>query len=154
MAPRFDRKEQKWLYGGPEDEPSAGYDALGSLLRHGPLPFFQRVFKADEYEQAVLKFMAVEKLDRNQAQGNMDAYLRNPNDWAIERFQMQKTGSKIDYAKLETKSLVLTLAWVVALVSYSTFLYGNLKSGGAFDQNPENLVDNFFSMKGSFKLNQ
>ena len=30
----------------------------------------------------VLKFMAKDKVDRNTAQAEMDAYLQNPNDWA------------------------------------------------------------------------
>ena len=70
---KFDKTLQKFVPDGPQDEASAGYDKVGTLLRHGPQPFFQRIFKADDYEQGVLKFMAIEECDRNAAQGNMDA---------------------------------------------------------------------------------
>ena len=76
MAPRFDKKLNKWIPISEDEGPSAGYPPVGSLLRHGPLPYLRRVFQPDEYEQAVLKFMAVDKCDRNTAQGNMDAYIR------------------------------------------------------------------------------
>jgi hypothetical protein len=79
MAPKY--IGNKWVPQTDDDLPSAGYDAVGTLLRQGPKPFLTRVFQADEWEQAVLKFMATENggkgCDRNTAQGNMDAYLRN-----------------------------------------------------------------------------
>ena len=84
MAPRFDKAGNKWVATTAEEGPEAGYDVWGSLIRQGPQPFFNRIFKADDYEQAVLKFMAGDKVDRNTAQAEMDAYLRNPNDWACE----------------------------------------------------------------------
>jgi hypothetical protein len=73
---KFDKTLNKFVTTSPEEGPEAGYPPFGSLLRQGPEPFIQRIFKADEYEQAVLKFMAVEKVDRMEAQGNMDAFLR------------------------------------------------------------------------------
>lgn len=73
---KFDKTLNKFVTTSPEEGPESGYPPFGSLLRQGPEPFIQRVFKADEYEQAVLKFMAVEKVDRMEAQGNMDAFLR------------------------------------------------------------------------------
>jgi hypothetical protein len=85
MAPQFDNKLNKWVATFPEEEgPEAGYDIWGSLVRQGPFPFINRVFKAEEYEKAVLKFMAGDQVDRNTAQAEMDAYLRNPNDWNCE----------------------------------------------------------------------
>ena len=40
----------------PDDDGKMPYDAVGAALRHGPVPFFTRVFNADEYEQGVLKY--------------------------------------------------------------------------------------------------
>ena len=84
MAPKFDKTQNKWLPTSPEEEPEAGYDIWGSLLRQGPNPFFNRLLRGEEYEQGVLKFMAGDNVDRNTAQAEMDAYLQNPNDWACE----------------------------------------------------------------------
>jgi len=58
MAPRFDKKLNKWIPTSSAEGPEAGYDIWGTVLRHGPVPFFNRIFKADDYEQGVLKFMA------------------------------------------------------------------------------------------------
>jgi len=73
MAPKWDG--EKWQPSGPEEEPGAGYGIGKTLLLHGPKPFFNRVFQPDDYEQAVLKFMAQDKCGRIEAQGNMDFYL-------------------------------------------------------------------------------
>jgi hypothetical protein len=116
MAPRFDKTTQTWVATNEDELPSAGYPPIGSLLRQGPAPYLQRLFKTDEYEQAVLKFMATDKCTRNEAQGNMDAYLRNPADWTYMRMESEKKGFKIDYVKLDQKSIVLTIVWS-ALVS-------------------------------------
>lgn len=113
MAPRFDKTENMWIATGPEEEPSAGYDVWGSLLRQGPSPFLTRVFKPNDYEQAVLKFMAGDKCDRLEAQGNMDAYLRNPSDWQYNRVK----GYDVDYVTLRVKTIVLTLVWSTLVLS-------------------------------------
>ena len=107
MAPKYDKATERWTATSPQDEPSAGYNILGSLLRQGPNPALQRIFKPDEYEQAVLKFMAGDDCDRNTAQGNMDAYLRNPNDWAFNRMK----GYAIDYGSINQKQIVLVSTW-------------------------------------------
>lgn len=52
MAPKFDKKTNKWSPSSPEEGPAGGYDVWGTVIRHGPVPFFNRIFKADEYEQA------------------------------------------------------------------------------------------------------
>jgi hypothetical protein len=77
MAPKYDQKTQKWSATKPEEGPGAGYSPTKTLLLHGPKPYFQRMFTPDDYEQAVLKFMAGDKCSRDVAQGNMDAYLRS-----------------------------------------------------------------------------
>ena len=40
------------------------------------------------HHAGVLKFMAGDKVDRNTAQAEMDAYLQNPNDWACKLFSL------------------------------------------------------------------
>lgn len=113
VGPKFDKNINKWVVSSPDEGPEAGYGPLGSLLRQGPLPFFNRVFKADEYEQAVLKFMAGDQADRMRAQAEMDSYLANPNDWAYNRMQ----GYKMDYLTLNNQQIALTLVWSVLILS-------------------------------------
>jgi hypothetical protein len=108
MVPKYDGS--RWIPTTFPDDVQ-GYPKWHTLLLHGPRPYYERVFKADEYEQAVLKFMAVDGVSRNEAQGNMDAYLRNPNDWAFDRMEAQKRGVKLDYVTLDPKAIVLTLVW-------------------------------------------
>lgn len=79
MAPRFDKASQKWFPTKPEEESGAAYGPIGSLIRAGPKPFIQRILFPDQYEQAVLKYMAQDGCSRKEAQGNMDAYIENPN---------------------------------------------------------------------------
>lgn len=117
MAPRFDKDTARWIPSSPEEEASAGYDAIGSLLRQGPGPFFQRIFKPDDYDQAVLKYMAGEKCSRDEAQANMDAFLRNPSDWQYNRMEEQKLGTKVDYLTLKTDQIALTAIWSTIVIS-------------------------------------
>lgn len=117
-VPRFDKSENKWVYTAADQEPTAGYPPVNTLLLHGPRPFYERVFCAEQYEQAVLKYMAVEKVSRDEAQGNMDAYLRNPNDWRETKSYEQKTGFKADYVTLDPSKIALTTAWTVVLGLY------------------------------------
>jgi hypothetical protein len=132
MVPKFNGNA--WEPTKPEEGPSAGYGVTKTLLLHGPLPFYNRVFKADDYEQAVLKFMAGEKCDRIEAQGNMDFYLANPNDWAFNRFEMEKRGIKYDYTTLQPKALGLTLVWSSIVVFFlSNTVYAFSTGGGFWD---------------------
>jgi hypothetical protein len=117
MAPRFDASSQRWVPASDEEGPEAGYGIGKTLLLQGPKPFLHRLFQSDDYEQAVLKFMANEKCSREEAQGNMDAYLRNPNDWAITRFESEKRGFKVDYTTIKTDQLIFTSIWSVIVVS-------------------------------------
>ncbi|CAB9508820.1 expressed unknown protein [Seminavis robusta] len=130
MAPKWDG--EKWAPSSPEEGPEAGYGAGKTLLLHGPIPFYNRVFKAADYEQAVLKFMASEKCDRMEGQGNMDFYLANPNDWAFNRFEMEKKGIKYDYTTLDNKSLTLTLVWSSIVLGLSTNVVYSLSTGASF----------------------
>jgi len=117
MAPKFDKNAAKWIPSTPEEEASAGYDVFGSLLRQGPGPFFQRVFKAEDYDQAILKYMAGEGCSRDEAQASMDAYLRNPSDWQYNRLEEERTGLKRDYLTLKTDQIALTLVWSAIVIS-------------------------------------
>jgi len=118
MAPRYDPMAQRWYPTEPEDE--EGYDSIGSLIRQGPRPFLERVLKADEYEQAVYKFMANEGVSRREAQGNMDAYLRNPNDWAFQRNAESNGMPKVDYgeANISPKQVILTATWATIVFAF------------------------------------
>jgi hypothetical protein len=62
-------------------------------------------------KQAVLKFMAGDKCDRQTAMGNMDKYLDNPADWAFNRMEQKKRGIKYDYVTLDQKQVVLVTVW-------------------------------------------
>jgi hypothetical protein len=122
-AVTFDKTANKWVTSKPESEgPEAGYDIWGTLIRGGPLPFFTRITSPDTYEQAVLKFMAMDKADRIVAQANMDNYLANANDWTYYRLQ----GMDPDYVTIDSKALTLRVVWsgiVLALVGRSIYSY-------------------------------
>uniref|UniRef100_A0A7S1Z1N7 Uncharacterized protein n=1 Tax=Trieres chinensis TaxID=1514140 RepID=A0A7S1Z1N7_TRICV len=134
MAPRFDASTGRWSPSSKEEEDGAGYPPFGSLLRQGPKPFFQRVLKPDLYDQAVLKYMANEGVDRNVAQGNMDAYLANPNDWAYQYFEERRGGANYDYVNGNTdvKSLVLTGFWSSLVLSVVARAIYCLQTGVSF----------------------
>jgi hypothetical protein len=78
MVPRYDSFTEKWSPTLPEEEEAAGYGPYGTLLRAGPKPFLWRIFSREQYDQAVLKYMALDQYSRYEAQGNMDAYFENP----------------------------------------------------------------------------
>ena len=120
MAPRFDKQLNQWVPTSPDEGPEAGYDIWGTVVRHGPIPFFNRIFKAGEYEQGVLKFMSGDNVDRMTAQAEMDAYLKNPSDWAYNRLK----GYNVDYLSIDKKQLTLTLVWsaiVLTLLSRGVY---------------------------------
>ena len=127
MVPRYDPTSRRWEATSPEE--TEGYDLMGTLLRQGPKPFVSRLLNAEEYEQGVLKMMAQENWSRNEAQGNMDAYIRNPNDWALQKMEEQKGISpKLDYANVGTdpKDIVLTGAWgiiITTLIGRIAYVY-------------------------------
>lgn len=120
MVPRYDKETKRWSPTSPEEEASAGYSPFGSLLRQGPVPFIQRLRDPDGYDQGVLKMLAIENFaSRDEAQGNMDAYLQNPNDYALQKLEEKRTGVKYDYANANMSGgdLALTAAWTGVLLS-------------------------------------
>ncbi|KAL9188961.1 hypothetical protein ACHAXT_011451 [Thalassiosira profunda] len=132
MAPRFDKASQKWFVTDPETEgPSAGYNIVGSLYRAGPVPFFQRIVNADTYEQAVLKYMAQEGCDRKEAQGNMDAFLENPQDWAYQKMEEKKGKPVKDYANanMDPQQIILSTVWAAVVVVFAYDLVTGVAEG-------------------------
>jgi hypothetical protein len=117
---------EKWVTERPEETSANNYPLINSLLLHGPKPFLTRLLQPNDYEQAILKFMASDKVDRINAQGNMDKYLQNPQDWAYNRMEEQKKGVRYDYVTLNSKQIVLVVSWsavvaaVIARIVYST----------------------------------
>jgi hypothetical protein len=135
MVPKFDKAAQKWIPTSADETAAAGYGKIKSLLLHGPYPFFQRVFQEDNYEQAVLKFMSSDKCGRIEAQGNMDAYLANPSDWAYNRIETEKSGGKKkpDYTVLDSKKLTLTLVWSTIVLSLAGRAIYSITTGEPFN---------------------
>jgi len=122
MAVKFDKDTEKWFATDPETEgPAAGYNIIGSLYRAGPMPAIQRVVNADTYEQAVLKYMAKEGCGRVEAQGNMDAFLENPQDWAYQKMEEKKGKAVKDYANanMDPKQIILSTIWAGVVVVFA-----------------------------------
>lgn len=117
MAPRFDKATEKWFPTKPEEEKSAAYGPIGSLIRAGPKPFFQHLLFPETYEQAVLKYMAKDGCSRKEAQGNMDFYLDNPGDWTYQKLQEKQGKAKFDYANANTspQQIALSGAWATVV---------------------------------------
>lgn len=86
------------------------------------MPFIQRIVNADTYEQAVLKYMAQEGCDRVEAQGNMDAFLENPQDWAYQKMSEKNKGAAIkDYANanMDPKQIILSTMWACVVFVFA-----------------------------------
>eukprot|EP00569_Conticribra_weissflogii_P002696 CAMPEP_0171335446 /NCGR_PEP_ID=MMETSP0878-20121228/5339_1 /TAXON_ID=67004 /ORGANISM="Thalassiosira weissflogii, Strain CCMP1336" /LENGTH=199 /DNA_ID=CAMNT_0011836717 /DNA_START=59 /DNA_END=658 /DNA_ORIENTATION=- len=129
MAVKFDKASGKWYTDDPEKEGmGSSYGPIGSLYRAGPKPFLQRIFNADTYDQAVLKYMAQDGCDRKEAQGNMDAFLDNPQDWAYQKLQEQNGSFKKDYANanMAPKQVILSTVWGFGVI----YFFGNLIYNG------------------------
>jgi len=120
---------EQWVTESDAECPEAGYGVGRTFLRYGPTPTVRRIFQPQEYEQAVLKFMASELCDRDVAQGNMDYYMRNPNDWFAMRMKEEKTGVKFDYVTIERKQVVLVLVWTALLLLFAQQFIAKVSSG-------------------------
>jgi len=117
-GPKFNKETERW-------EPPAGYDEMetygpvGSLLRQGPGPFITRLTQSDQYEQAVLKYMASEAgMSRVEAQANMDAFFNNAADWSYQKMEEKRGAPKVDYNKIKTKDVALALIWAVFITPF------------------------------------
>lgn len=112
--PTLDKKTNTWVK-APDDDGKYPYDPIGSLLRHGPAPFFTRLTNPGEYEQAVLKYMATANVDRAEATGNMDAKLNNAMDWTYQKMAEKKGAPKVDYTQLKKKDAILSVIWAFGI---------------------------------------
>lgn len=112
--PTFNKKTERWEKAS-DDDGKYPYDTIGSLLRHGPSPFITRLTNSDEYEQAVLKYMATAGVSRAEATGNMDAKLNNAMDWTYQKMAEKKGSPKVDYTELKTKDAVLVAIWAFGI---------------------------------------
>jgi len=114
--PTFDKNTQLW---SPAADAEAPYGLGRTLLGNGPLPAFTRLTSSDDYMQAVYKFQANEKSTVRYAQGNMDAYFENPNDWAYQRRCEERGGYKKKYGEpLDKKQIALTVVWGVGISGF------------------------------------
>lgn len=111
-------------------EEATGYGVVKTLLLYGPAPTLRRVLQPYEYNQAVLKFMATEGCSRDVAQGNMEYYFRNPNDWFARRLLEEKRGGeRFDYITLEPTDLVLRLIWTGLVLLFFQQLFNKIATG-------------------------
>jgi hypothetical protein len=112
--PKFNAKTDKWE-AAADDDGEYPYDAVGSLLRQGPSPFFTRLTNSAEYEQGVLKYMAGEGVSRAEATGNIDAKLNNAMDWAYQKAAEKNGAPKVDYTSLSKKDAILVIVWALGV---------------------------------------
>jgi hypothetical protein len=132
MAPKY--IDGQWVPQTKDDMPEAGYDVFGTLVRHGPKPAITRLTQPKDYEQAILKFMAQDQCDYLTAQGNMDAYLRNPADWTYQRMEDTKRGfeKKRDYVTIRINEIALVAVWSVIVVALVGRLIYSIANGVDF----------------------
>jgi len=112
--PTLNKKTGRWEK-AKDDDGVYPYDAFGSLLRHGPSPFFTRLTNPDEYEQGVLKYMSTAGVSRAEATGNIDAKLNNALDWAYQKQAERNGAPKVDYTELKKKNAILTIIWALGI---------------------------------------
>ena len=132
-VPTFDADSGRYTK-SPQDDGEYPYDAIGAALRHGPSPFFTRIFNSDEYEQGVLKYMYTQKVTRAEATGNVDAKLNNAVDWAYQKMEEKKGKKKVDYTKLDKKQAILTSVWALGVTPLAINVV--IKTINEFSSNP------------------
>mgnify|MGYP000381768982 CR=1 FL=1 len=124
---KCDCDEQQWISESQDEQ--VGYGILNTLVRHGPTPALRRIFQPQQYEQAVLKFMAEENCSRDEAQGNMDFYIRNPNDWIALRLEQERSGIKVHLVTVNPIRLVLVVVWTGLLMLFVQQFLARVESG-------------------------
>lgn len=128
--PTFNKETQTWEKAA-SDNGENPYDAVGALLRHGPAPFIARITNPKNYEQGVLKYMAVAKVSRSEAVGNMDAKLNNAADWQYQKMEESKGRPKVDYTYLDPKQATLVIIWSAIVIPTGTYVVlKTLSEGG------------------------
>ncbi|KAL3798466.1 hypothetical protein ACHAW5_007418 [Stephanodiscus triporus] len=132
MTVRFDKATGKWFTDDPGEMAGSSYGPIGSLYRAGPKPFLQHLLNPETYDQAVLKYMAQAGCDRTEAQGNMDAFLDNPQDWAYQKLSEQNGGFKKDFANanMAPKQVILSTIWALGVIYFiGSLAYNGAQSG-------------------------
>lgn len=124
--PQYDKGTERWVSTNDDDE---GYDALGTLLRFGPVPYIKRITQPDVVEQAVLKYQAQEGCSRTEAQANMDAYFENSNDWFQQKLEEKRGLPKRDYAYIDKTEILFSLVWAVVVTSVLGTMANEVISG-------------------------
>lgn len=66
-----------------------------------------------------------------EAQGNMDAFLENPQDWAYQKMQEKSGAAKKDYANanMDPKQIVLSTIWACVVVVFAYDLVTGVADG-------------------------
>ncbi len=147
--PTFDPKTQKWSPTADAEEP---YGLGRTLLGNGPVPFFTRLTQPDDYMQAVYKFQATEKCTIRYAQGNMDAYFENPQDWAYQRSVEDRGGYKKKYGEpIKKKDVILTVTWGVGVTSLISYFVATIVSGKQVIQVSKYVVNSGLLSMGSYR---
>mmetsp|Transcript_5506 Transcript_5506/g.10047 ORF Transcript_5506/g.10047 Transcript_5506/m.10047 type:complete len:180 (-) Transcript_5506:283-822(-) len=131
--PKYNINTQKW---SPTPNAEPPYGIGRTLLGNGPMPAFTRLTKPGEYMQAVYKFQASEKCTIRYAQGNMDAYFENPNDWAYQRrveaglIPTEKSTYKKPYGEpIPLGQVALTVTWGIGVSGWIANLILAVTSG-------------------------
>mmetsp|Transcript_15359 Transcript_15359/g.33400 ORF Transcript_15359/g.33400 Transcript_15359/m.33400 type:complete len:195 (-) Transcript_15359:281-865(-) len=126
--PKYDKATKRWVSTSDTDC-DEGYDALGTLLRFGPVPYIKRLTQPDVVEQAVLKYQVREGCSRTEAQANMDAYFENPNDWFQQKLEEKRGLPKRDYTYIDKTEILFSLVWAVVVTSVLGTMANEVISG-------------------------
>ena len=76
LIPKLDKETCRYQK-SPLDDGEYLYDSISSAPRHDPYPYLKRVFNANEYKHAILKYTSTAKVGQAEATGNTDAELNN-----------------------------------------------------------------------------
>jgi len=127
--PTYDKATQRWV--SNDSDADGAYRPLDSLLRFGPKPFLKRLTDADNVEQAVLKYQAVEQCSRLEAECNMDAFNENFQDWIQQKTEEQRgISAPRDFTYLDTQKIVLSVSWGVLITLLLVWATNDVLSGG------------------------
>lgn len=68
---------------------------------------------------------------QQEAQGNMDAYFENPQDWAYQKLQEQKGAPKRDYANanMDPQQIILSTIWAGVVVVFAYDFITGVRDG-------------------------
>mmetsp|Transcript_9732 Transcript_9732/g.22771 ORF Transcript_9732/g.22771 Transcript_9732/m.22771 type:complete len:95 (-) Transcript_9732:186-470(-) len=75
--------------------------------------------------------MAQQDCSRMEAQGNFDAYLENPQDWAYQKLQEENGAPVKDYANanMSTKQVFLSSIWACVVLCFAYDLITGVGDG-------------------------